>query len=310
MSRTIELIATEAYIGYRLDRFLAEQIHNLTRSAIQGLIEDGMVMCNNTALKKSYRLNGREVICVSIPDAQNVEILAEDIPLNIIYEDEDLIVINKQRGMVVHPAVGNWTGTLVNALMHHCGAQLSGINGEIRPGIVHRIDKDTSGLLVVAKSDRAHHGLAAQIAEHAVRREYEAIVCGTFRGDTGTIDKPIGRHRIDRKRMAVVPEGRRAVTHYHVIGRYKGYTHIGCTLETGRTHQIRVHMAHMAHPIIGDPVYGNPKDRFAHIGGQCLHAVKLKFIHPISEISMAFTAPIPKYFFDALQRLAQINDPR
>ncbi len=289
--------------GIRLDSFLSQSLSNLTRSAIQRLIADGLVTHQDVPLKKNYRLDGRESILVHVPDAQSIEIRAENLPLDIVYEDNDIIVVNKQRGMVVHPAAGNWNGTLVNALMYHCGDRLSGINGEIRPGIVHRIDKDTSGLLVVAKNDMAHQGLAAQIAAHLAEREYEAIVCGSLRHDTGTIDKPIARHKTDRKRMAVLPEGRRAVTHYHVIGRYNGYTHAGFTLETGRTHQIRVHMAHSGHPIIGDPIYGNKKDRFSSMNGQCLHAIRLKFTHPQTMECMEFAAPIPDYFCSALNKM-------
>lgn len=306
MNRAIKIQANHTDAGNRLDSFLSQAMGDFTRTAIQGLIADGLVTSNNIALKKNYKLDGTEQILVLVPEVQSTEILAQNIPLEIVYEDDDIIVINKQRGMVVHPAVGNWNGTLVNALMYHCGDRLSGINGEIRPGIVHRIDKDTSGLLVVAKNDSAHQGLAAQIAQHSVQREYEAVVCGNLQSDTGTIDKPIARHKTDRKKMAVLPDGRQAITHYQVIGRFRGYTHVRFFLETGRTHQIRVHMAHTGHPIIGDPVYGNKKDRFANIGGQCLHAVRLKFTHPRTMKPVEFVTPIPDYFRNILDKLAHL----
>ena len=225
----------------------------------------------------------------------------------IVYEDEDIVVVNKPRGMVVHPAVGNWSGTLVNALMFHCGESLSGINGEHRPGIVHRIDKDTSGLLVVAKNDSAHQSLAAQIAAHTAYRGYEAIVVGSPREDSGTVEKPIARHKTDRKRMAIVEGGREAITHYTVLKRYRGYTHMAFQLETGRTHQIRVHMASIGHPIIGDPVYGLKKDRFSDIGGQCLHAAELTLTHPKTGERMTFSAALPDYFVEILQKLERMQ---
>ena len=303
MGNVITINSTAADAGQRLDSFLAKHIDGLTRNAIQILISSGNVACNGSCLKKNYKIKGDEILSVTVPEPQQTNIIPENIPIDIVYEDNDLLVVNKPRGMVVHPAVGNWSGTLVNALMYHCGDRLSGVNGEIRPGIVHRIDKDTSGLLVVAKNDFAHVGLAEQIAHHDVRRQYEAIVCGSVRDDIGTIDKPIGRHKIDRKKMAVVADGRPAITHYQVISRFAGYTHMEFTLETGRTHQIRVHMASIGHPIIGDPLYGNQKDRFACINGQCLHAKKLEFVHPRTNKLMLFEATRPEYFSNILKKL-------
>ncbi len=303
MSRVIEIATIEEDAGKRLDSFLAQSIDEITRNAVQLLIQSGNVQCNGEALKKNYKIHGNETLIVTIPDAQTTDILPENIPIDIVYEDEDLLVVNKARGMVVHPAVGNWSGTLVNALMYHCGDRLSGVNGEIRPGIVHRIDKDTSGLLVIAKNDFAHVGLAEQISRHDVQRQYEAIVCGNIRNDSGTIDQPIARHKTDRKKMAVIAGGRQAITHYHVIARYHGYTHVEFKLETGRTHQIRVHMAFTGHPIIGDPLYGNQKDRFSAINGQCLHAKRLSFTHPRTLEMMSFEAPRPEYFSDILDKI-------
>ena len=296
-------VPQEADSGKRVDSYLSEQVDGMTRSAAQKLLEGNYVTIGGQPLRKNYKICGGETLLVELPPVREVDLVPQDLPLDIVYEDDDMIVLNKARGMVVHPAAGNWDGTLVNALMFHCGDRLSGINGELRPGIVHRIDKDTSGLLVVAKNDHAHQHLAAQIQRHAVRREYEAIVCGTVRVDSGTVDKPIGRHRTDRKKMAVVPDGREAITHYSVIGRYPGYTHMAFRLETGRTHQIRVHMASVGHPIIGDPLYGRPKDRFAEIGGQCLHACRLTLTHPRTGEEMAFTAPRPAYFDEILHKL-------
>ncbi|HIY39213.1 MAG TPA: RluA family pseudouridine synthase, partial [Candidatus Agathobaculum merdigallinarum] len=294
----ITLTVSSEQTGTRIDSWLAEQIDGLTRSAAQNLLAGQAVTCNGQILKKNYKLLGDETIIVQLPELREVDITPENIPLDIIYEDADIIVVNKPRGMVVHPAAGNWSGTLVNALMYHCGDSLSGINGEHRPGIVHRIDKDTSGLLVVAKNDAAHQSLAAQIAAHTAYRGYEAIVVGSPRLDEGTIDKPIARHKTDRKKMAVIEGGREAVTHYTVLKRYRGYTHMLFQLETGRTHQIRVHMASIGHPIIGDPVYGLKKDRFSEIGGQCLHASKLTLSHPKTSEIMNFFASLPPYFTD------------
>lgn len=307
MTEEITLQAAPEQSGQRIDSFLAEQIEGLTRSAAQNLLAEQAVHIAGQPVKKNYKLQGDEIISVLLPELREVDLTPENIPLDIIYEDADIIVVNKPRGMVVHPAVGNWSGTLVNALMYHCGDSLSGINGEHRPGIVHRIDKDTSGLLVVAKNDAAHQSLAAQIAAHTAYRGYEAIVVGSPRLDEGTVDKPIARHKTDRKKMAIVEGGRPAVTHYSVIKRYRGYTHMAFQLETGRTHQIRVHMASIGHPIIGDPVYGLKKDRFSNIGGQCLHAAHLTLTHPKTGEKMCFSAPLPQYFVEILDKLEKIG---
>ena len=281
MTGTITLRAESA--GVRLDSFLAENISELTRSAAQRLIEEGRVSVNGRSVAKSCKLGGGEEIVVTMPEPENVDIVAQDIALDIVYEDDDVIVVNKPVGLVVHPAPGHPDGTLVNALLHHCGDSLSGIGGEKRPGIVHRIDRDTSGLIIAAKNDFAHQHLAAQLQDHSLARTYEAVVIGNLREDSGTINAPIGRHHTDRKRMAVTAHGgRNAVTHWEVIERFPGYTHVRCKLETGRTHQIRVHMAHIGHPIYGDTVYGQKKAA-PGMTGQCLHAVGLRFIHPRSE---------------------------
>ena len=307
MTEEIILQAIPEQAGTRIDSFLSEQIDGLTRSAAQNLLAEQAVTVAGQPVKKNYKLQGTEDVLVRLPELREVDLTPENIPLDIIYEDADIIVVNKPRGMVVHPAVGNWSGTLVNALMYHCGDSLSGINGEHRPGIVHRIDKDTSGLLVVAKNDAAHQSLAAQIAAHTAYRGYEAIVVGSPRLDEGIVDKPIARHKTDRKKMAIVEGGRPAITHYSVIKRYRGYTHMAFQLETGRTHQIRVHMASIGHPIIGDPVYGLKKDRFSNIGGQCLHAAHLTLTHPKTGERMCFYAPIPQYFAEILEKLEKIG---
>lgn len=301
------LIPLQADAGKRIDSYLSEQIEGLTRSAAQNLLASGAVSVEGQLLKKNYKIVGGETFTITMPALREVDIVPENIPIDIVYEDTDIIVVNKPRGMVVHPAAGNWNGTLVNALMYHCGDRLSGINGEHRPGIVHRIDKDTSGLLVVAKNDAAHQSLAAQIAAHTAYRGYQAIVVGSPRLDAGIIDKPIARHRTDRKKMAITDGGREAVTHYTVITRYPGYTHMAFRLETGRTHQIRVHMASIGHPIIGDPLYGLKKDRFAEIGGQCLHAAELSLIHPTTLEAMRFSAPLPIYFSEILEKLERMT---
>lgn len=305
MRRIIQVTETDS--GQRIDKLLSQQLPELTRSAIQHLMQDGCVTIGEQPVKKNAKAAAGDVIAVEVPEPKEVSIEPENIPLDIVYEDEDIIVVNKPKGMVVHPAPGNWSGTLVNALMYHCGDSLSGINGEIRPGIVHRIDKDTSGLLVVAKNDSAHHSLAAQIAAHTAYRGYEAIVVGSPREDSGTVDKPIARHKTDRKRMAIVEGGREAITHYTVLKRYRGYTHMAFQLETGRTHQIRVHMASIGHPIIGDPVYGLKKDRFSDIGGQCLHAAELTLTHPKTGERMTFSAALPDYFVEILQKLERMQ---
>lgn len=288
--------------GKRIDSWLSEHIDGLTRSAVQNLLSEQAVNADGKSVKKNYKLAGGEVLTVIMPELREVDLAAEDIPLDIVYEDEDIVVVNKPRGMVVHPAVGNWSGTLVNALMFHCGESLSGINGEHRPGIVHRIDKDTSGLLVVAKNDRAHQSLAEQIQVHSAGRRYFAVVYGCPREETGTIQAPIARHPVDRKKMAVLAGGREAITHYQVLEHYQGYTLMKFRLETGRTHQIRVHMAHIGHPIIGDPLYGPAKDKWK-LQGQCLHAGELELTHPVTGERMLFEAPLPEYFEKVLQKL-------
>lgn len=290
--------------GKRIDSYLSEQLDGVTRSMAQNWIERKLVTQQGRALKKNYKLCTGDIIDVQIPEAQTISLVPQDIPIHIVYEDADIIVVDKVRGMVVHPAAGNWDGTLVNALMFHCGERLSGINGEIRPGIVHRIDKDTSGLLVVAKNDMAHQSLAEQIASHTSAREYKAIVVGNPRENAGTIHQPIGRHKTDRKKMAITPDGRDAVTHYQVLERYRGYALMQFQLETGRTHQIRVHMASIGHPIIGDPLYGIKKDRFSQqLEGQCLHAYRLSLTHPRTREHMTFESPLPTYFTDILDKL-------
>ena len=299
--RQIVEVTTED-VGKRLDKLLSERMPELTRSAIQNLIQDGHVTLAGAPLKKNAKVCAGNEIWIEMPELKQAEIIPENIPLDIIYEDDDIVVVNKPRGMVVHPAPGNWSGTLVNALMYHCGDSLSGINGEIRPGIVHRIDKDTSGLLVVAKNDHAHQSLAEQIKEHSARRQYYAVVYGSPREDKGIINAPIARHRIDRKKMAVCEGGREAITHYEVLEHYRGFTYMTFLLETGRTHQIRVHMAHIGHPIIGDPLYGPAKDKWK-LEGQCLHAGRLSLTHPTTGERMTFEAPLPEYFTTVLQKL-------
>ena len=283
MTETILLHPEAGSAGTRLDSFLAAEVEGLTRSAAQRLMEEGRVSVNGKITAKSYKLTGGEEIALTLPEVEEVDVVAQEIPLDVVYEDDDVIVVNKPVGLVVHPAPGHPDGTLVNALLHHCGDSLSGIGGEKRPGIVHRIDRDTSGLIIAAKNDFAHQHLAAQLQDHSLARTYEAVVIGNLREDSGTIDAPIGRHAADRKRMAVTSHGgRNAVTHWEVIERFPGYTHVRCKLETGRTHQIRVHMSHIGHPIYGDTVYGQKK-AVPGMTGQCLHAVGLRFIHPRTE---------------------------
>lgn len=297
------IIITAKESGERLDALLARSIDGLTRSAAQRLLDSGAVTLGDTALKKNYRAREGEEYAVILPELSDVPLVAQDIPLDIVYEDDDVIVVNKPRGMVVHPAPGHPDGTLVNALLWHCGDSLSGIGGERRPGIVHRIDKDTSGLIIAAKNDFAHQFLSAQLSDHTLGREYEAVVHGGFRDDEGTVDAPIGRHPVDRKRMAVTPKNSKpAVTHYEVIARYRGYTRILCRLETGRTHQIRVHMASIGHPLLGDGVYGAPCPEKG-LEGQCLHARRLKFIHPRTGQLVRLEAPLPEYFTQVISRL-------
>ncbi len=296
-------LADETQVGVRIDAFVAEAAESLTRSAVQKLIEDGCITVNQKTVPKNYKLRAGDSVAVHIPEPVAAEALPENIPLDIVYEDDDLLVVNKPRGMVVHPAAGNYTGTLVNALLYHCGDSLSGINGVVRPGIVHRIDKDTSGLLIVAKNDFAHQHLAEQIKAHSFTRKYRAVVCGNIKTDEGTIDAPIGRHPTDRKKMTVTHQNaRNAVTHYKVLERLAGYTYLELTLETGRTHQIRVHMASIGHPVAGDPVYGG-KNYLKKLDGQCLHAFYIAFVHPRSGETLAFSAPLPDYFEDFLNTL-------
>ena len=293
--------------GQRADQFLARSLDNLTRSAAQKLLEGGHVLRDGKALKKNDRLNPGDELAVLIPDPASVEILPQDIPLDIVYEDGDVIVVNKPVGMVVHPAPGHPDGTLVNALMHHCGESLSGINGELRPGIVHRIDRDTSGLIIAAKNDAAHLALAQQLQDHSLYREYETVVIGGMKEDEGTVDLPIARHPTDRKKMAVNHyNGRRAVTHWTVLNRYRGYTHLQCRLETGRTHQIRVHLAQTGHPVLGDPVYGGLRKGFPELVGQCLHARRLSFVHPSTGERLTLECPLPDYFTATLTRCERL----
>ena len=289
--------------GKRADVFLSENMTSVSRSYIQKCFKDGAVMLNGAVIKANRKLKTDEEIYITLPDTEELSIEAEDIPLDIIYEDDDILVVNKPKGMVVHPAAGHYEGTLVNALMYHCGDSLSGINGVMRPGIVHRIDKDTTGALVVCKSDIAHRGLSEQLAVHSINRRYRAIVHGTFRDNEFTIDAPIGRHKTDRKKMAVIPNGKRAVTDVKVLEELKGYTYIECTLHTGRTHQIRVHMAHIGHPILGDTVYGPKKCAVKLCDGQTLHAYMIGFVHPIKNEYMEFYAPLPQYFEKLLKIL-------
>ncbi len=298
--KTMERFEFSAEHIDRLDKLVAEN-SGLSRSFAVKLIEKGLVTVNGKPADKKYCAKVGEVVAVEIPDAQEVQIMPENIPLDIVYEDSDLLVVNKPKGMVVHPAAGHYTGTLVNALMFHCGDSLSGINGEIRPGIVHRIDKDTSGLLMVAKNDFAHIGLSEQIKEHSFTREYQTVVCGCIK-DNGTVNAPIGRHKTDRKKMCVTAENsREAITHYRVIKNFAGYTHLVVNLETGRTHQIRVHLSYIGHPVAGDEVYGNGKPKW--LCGQCLHAQKVAFVHPRTGRYMEFSSELPEYFVKFLREI-------
>ena len=293
--------------GERLDAFLARMGEGLTRSAAQKLIEQGQVLRNGKPGKKNDKLNPGDVIEYTVPEAKPVDIVATEMPLDIVYEDEDVLVINKPKGLVVHPAAGHQEDTLVNGLLYAMGDDLSGINGELRPGIVHRIDKDTSGLLAVAKNDLAHTMLASQLKDHSMARTYDAIVCGNLKEDSGTVDAPIGRHPTDRKKMCVTQRNSKpAVTHWEVVTRYKGYTHIRCKLETGRTHQIRVHMAYIGHPILGDTVYGHKKPELGQ-SSQCLHAGALCFAHPRDGRPILVFAQLPQYFQDVLDKLEKMG---
>ena len=297
----LELTADQE--GERLDAFLARSVPDLTRSAAQRLLERGAVTLRGRAAKKNDKTRLGDSLTVCLPEPQPVDLVPQNIPLDVIYEDDDVIVVNKPVGLVVHPAPGHPDGTLVNALLYHCGTSLSGINGELRPGIVHRIDRDTSGLIVAAKNDRAHLALAAQLQDHSLARVYEAVAVGGFWEDCGTVDAPIGRHPVDRKKMAVDRKnGREAVTHWSVLARYPGYTHVECRLETGRTHQIRVHLASIGHPLLGDTVYGSKKP-WPGLAGQCLHARRLRFVHPSTGEPLELECPLPDWFRDVLEKL-------
>ena len=303
MPEKIIFTSDDSYIGLRIDKAICEKISEVTRSAVQKLIDDGFVTVNGIVISKNYKLKQGDEVCVDFPEPQMLEILPQNIPLDIRYEDDDLLVVNKQKGMVVHPAAGNPDSTLVNALMYHCKGSLSGINGVIRPGIVHRIDKDTSGLLIVAKNDFAHTNLAQQIKNHSFTREYQCVAYGHFKEPEGTVDAPIGRHSIDRKKMAVTDKNsKHAVTHYFTEREYKDFTHLRVRLETGRTHQIRVHLAYIGHPIAGDSVYG-PKKCIAQLCGQCLHAGLIGFIHPRSGEYIEIRSELPDYFTSFLKKL-------
>ena len=301
-----EIIITAKESGDRIDALLAFSVEDLTRSAAQRLLEEGRVLLQGKPVRKNYKVRAGDVFTVSLPAPEEVPLIPQPIPLLVAYEDADVIVVNKPRGLVVHPAPGHPDGTLVNALLWHCGDSLSGIGGERRPGIVHRIDKDTSGLLIAAKNDFAHQALSAQLADRSLSRVYEAVVHGSFREDNGTVDRPIGRHPMDRKRMAVTEKNSRpAVTHWEVLARYRGYTHIRCRLETGRTHQIRVHMASIGHPLLGDYTYGAPSPEKG-LEGQCLHARELKFIHPRSGEPILVSSDLPDYFQEVLSKLGPV----
>ena len=298
---TRELTAATEHAGVRLDAFLSAD-GALTRSQAARLIAEGRVRVNGKPAAKSARLSGGETVTVDVPQLRETALPPQDIPLDVVYEDDDVIVVNKPTGLVVHPAPGHPDGTLVNALLHHCGDSLSGIGGEKRPGIVHRIDRDTSGLIIAAKNDAAHLALSAQLKDHSLSRTYECLVTGNMKQDSGTVDAPIGRSSADRKKMAVVPTGRRAVTHWEVVARYPGVTHLRCRLETGRTHQIRVHMAYIGHPILGDTVYGAKKP-VPGLTGQCLRATGLRFIHPRTGEPVELHCPLPPEFTAMLQKL-------
>ncbi|MCI6352025.1 MAG: RluA family pseudouridine synthase [Firmicutes bacterium] len=298
---TRELTAATEHAGIRLDAFLSAD-GALTRSQAARLIAEGRVRVNGKPAAKSARLSGGETVTVDVPQLRETALPPQDIPLDVVYEDDDVIVVNKPTGLVVHPAPGHPDGTLVNALLHHCGDSLSGIGGEKRPGIVHRIDRDTSGLIIAAKTDAAHLALSAQLKDHSLSRTYECLVTGNMKQDSGTVNAPIGRSSADRKKMAVVPTGRRAVTHWEVVARYPGVTHLRCRLETGRTHQIRVHMAYIGHPILGDTVYGAKKP-VPGLTGQCLHATGLRFVHPRTGEPVELHCPLPPEFTAMLQKL-------
>jgi 23S rRNA pseudouridine1911/1915/1917 synthase len=290
--------------GERLDKFLSNVYPKQSRSFFQKLIKDGQITVNGQTEKASFPVKAEDLVRITFPDAQEAAIEPENIPLDILYEDDDLLVVNKPKGMVVHPSAGHSSGTLVNAVMYHCAGSLSGINGEIRPGIVHRIDRDTTGSLIVCKNDESHIKIAEQIKEHSVTRIYEGIVCGVVKEDEGTVSGAIGRHPVDRKKMAINEKnGKPAVTHYKVLKRFEKYTYMQFRLETGRTHQIRVHMAHIGHPLLGDEVYGNKKSAFRHLQGQTLHAKTIGFVHPRTNEYIECSAPLPEYFQKLLEHL-------
>ena len=297
------LTVPEEAAGMRIDAWIAAQEElGLTRSAVQQLLERGSILCNNAPPKKNTKLRAGDTLLITLPEPEPLDLLPENLPLTIVYEDDELLVVNKPKGMVVHPAPGHPDHTLVNALLYHCAGRLSGINGVIRPGIVHRIDKDTSGLLIVAKTDRAHLGLAEQIAAHSFTRAYEAVVCGKLKEPSGTVHAAIGRDPRDRQRMCVTDRNAKdAVTHYSTVSELQRHTHIRCVLETGRTHQIRVHMKYIGHPIYGDPVYGKPEK---DIEGQCLHAKQIGFVHPVTQKYLEFDSPLPDYFCAILKKLS------
>ncbi len=305
MVHQIEVLESQA--GIRVDKFLAIEFPELSRSYLQKLIKEGLVTINEESIKANYKVNAYDVLKMTEPDLKEPDILAENIPLDILYEDEDLLIVNKPKGMVVHPSAGHYSGTLVNALMYHCKDGLSGINGVLRPGIVHRIDMDTTGSLLVCKNDFTHNDVAAQLKEHSIKRVYHAIVHGVLKEDEGTIDAPIGRHPIERKKMSINHKnGKHAVTHYKVIQRFRGYTYIQCQLETGRTHQIRVHMASIHHPLVGDVVYGPAKCPFP-LQGQTLHAKTIGIVHPKTGEYLEVDAPLPEYFEKLLKKLENMK---
>ena len=306
----ISLQADETYMDERLDKFLSAMLPDQSRSYLQKIIKDGKVLVNGEPKKSSYRLEDGDEVTADLPELKSPDIEPENIPLDILYEDDSILMVNKPKGMVVHPSAGHYTGTLVNAVLWHCQGQLSGINGVSRPGIVHRIDKDTTGVLVVCKNDAAHNAVAAQLKEHSITRKYRAIVHGVIKEDEGTVDAPIGRHPTERKKMASgVKNGKRAVTHYRVLERFQGYTYVECQLETGRTHQIRVHMASIHHPLLGDTVYGPAKDSH-HLEGQTLHAMVLGLIHQVTGEYLEVEAPLPEYFENLLKKFLAMSGKR
>ncbi|WP_294149564.1 RluA family pseudouridine synthase [uncultured Clostridium sp.] len=302
-----EYIVPEEFSGVRIDKFLSESCPLQSRSFLQKLLKSELVDVNGKTVKSSYKVSAGETVSFEVPEAVEAEITAQEMPLDILYEDQDVILINKPKGMVVHPAAGHYEGTLVNGLMHHCRDQLSGINGVMRPGIVHRIDMDTTGVIIACKNDLAHNSIAEQLKVHSITRKYYAVVFGNLPDDEGTVEAPIGRHPTDRKKMSVISKnGKDAVTHYRVLERFRGYTYVECRLETGRTHQIRVHMASIGHPLLGDQVYGPAKQPF-HLNGQTLHAGVLGFIHPRTGEYMEFSAPLPDYFEELLTKLRRLT---